>query len=636
MKHCTNKKCNKTWPDEFNLCPVCGGELVVEQTQPSDTISMGDGTAINGGVTISKDDNHSTSSSFNTSHSHNHTTNIITENIYHGPIPTKTKEDLIHEKEIQFREHCKKVLADGILTHEDRVWLEEQRLLLDLPEDMAQHILKKLRNINKRPTVMTMAQRIQLDNFKKVISGNMIESIKNQMPNIQVIASKIQDEELHYLNYMVLAALEPNEIIRLYDDSVRIEDNYWLTYWTYVAYQKIGNRLKAENVFLELAKWNDCKPHEDIELVAILGHLILKEKEIASEIFVRTINGAYSPILSSLSDVISVILFYDIDDVNKNKLLTQNKFYIEHFLKEFSHYEIDAARVAKEKMLAQKEAEEKALLQAEKTIKEAEEQMRHLAVERDKFKQECDLHNRKHEEYTKALDEQKEKLKQESNLLTQERHNFEIESQQKYTELKEKEEKLLAIHNTNIESQRVLEQQSKSIEEERQEIEIQKKSIQEEQNKLNELSRNLAQEREMHEQEHKRHKYELDALTAILNEQKKELENEHSLLKIEQQKNKTECKRLQEEEREKISNERKKLEQDYEVYKKKMEDSQKLTTKIQNLQSDCGMLETRKNELQNIIRQLEKHRQLCCPICGTIASNDALYCRHCGTKFRNI
>ena len=427
MKLCN--KCSKSWPDEFNLCPVCGGELVVEQPQLSDTISMGDGNAINGGITVSKDmsskDDHSTSSSYNTSHSHNHTTNIITENIYNGPIPTKTKEDLIQEKERQFREHCKKVLADGILTHEDRVWLEEQRLLLDLPEDRAQYILKKLRNINKRPTVMTMAQRIQLDNFKKAISGNMIESIKNQMPNIQVIASKIQDEELHYLNYMVLAALEPNEIIRLYDDSVRIEDNYWLTYWTYVAYQKIGNRLKAENVFLELAKWNDCKPHEDIELVAILGHLILKEKEIASEIFVRTINGAYSSILSNLSDVISVILFYDIDDVNKNKLLTQNKFYIEHFLKEFSHYEIDAARVAKEKMLAQKEAEEKALLQAEKTIKEAEEQMRQLAVEYEKFKQE-------------------------SNLLKQERQNFEIESQQKEAELKEKEEKLKQSLSTKV------------------------------------------------------------------------------------------------------------------------------------------------------------------------------------------
>lgn len=562
MKLCN--KCSKSWPDEFNLCPVCGGELVVEQPQLSDTISMGDGNAINGGITVSKDmsskDDHSTSSSYNTSHSHNHTTNIITENIYNGPIPTKTKEDLIQEKERQFREHCKKVLADGILTHEDRVWLEEQRLLLDLPEDRAQYILKKLRNINKRPTVMTMAQRIQLDNFKKAISGNMIESIKNQMPNIQVIASKIQDEELHYLNYMVLAALEPNKIIRLYDDSVRIEDNYWLTYWTYVAYQKIGNRLKAENVFLELAKWNDCKPHEDIELVAILGHLILKEKEIASEIFVRTINGAYSPILSNLSDVISVILFYDIDDVNKNKLLTQNKFYIEHFLKEFSQLEIDAARVAKEKMLAQKEAEEKALLQAEKTIKEAEEQMRQLAVEYEKFKQE-------------------------SNLLKQERHNFEIESRQKHAELKEKEEKLLAIHNTNIETQRVLEQQSKSVANEKQ--------------KINDGVKLLADERD---------KFNREKATA-----QRELINKEAALKAESEA----------------------IEKAKQQYKEISQDAMSLESKKQVLQQTCTELEAHKNELQQVINRLEQFKNQHCATCGAIASPDAVYCRICGTKLSN-
>ena len=562
MKLCN--KCNKTWPDEFNLCPICGSELQLEQPQASDTISMGDGNAINGGITVSKDisskDDHSTSSSYNTSHSHNHTTNIITENIYNGPIPTKTKEDLIQEKERQFREHCKKVLADGILTHEDRVWLEEQRLLLDLPEDMAQHILKKLRNINKRSTVMTMAQRIQLDNFKKAISGNMIESIKNHMPNIQVIASKIQDEELHYLNYMVLAALEPNEIIRLYDDSVRIEDNYWLTYWTYVAYQKIGNRLKAENVFLELAKWNDCKPHEDIELVAILGHLILKEKEIASEIFVRTINGAYSPILSNLSDVISVILFYDIDDVNKNKLLTQNKFYIEHFLKEFSQLEIDAARVAKEKMLVQKEAEEKALLQAEKTIKEAEEQMRQLAVEYEKFKQE-------------------------SNLLKQERQNFEIESQQKEAELKEKEKKLLVIHNTNIEKQGVLEQQSKSVEEEKQ--------------KINNGVKLLADERE---------KFNREKATA-----QRELINKEAALKAE----------------------REAIEKAKQQYKEISQDAMSWESKKQSLQHTCSELEVRTNELQQVINKLEQLKNQHCANCGAIASPDAVYCRICGTKLSN-
>ena len=73
MKLC--KKCNNKWPEEFNLCPVCGVELISEQDKNSDTISMGDGNAINGGINVSKDfsnkDDHSTSNSNNISNPNN-------------------------------------------------------------------------------------------------------------------------------------------------------------------------------------------------------------------------------------------------------------------------------------------------------------------------------------------------------------------------------------------------------------------------------------------------------------------------------------------------------------------------------------------------------------------------------------
>ena len=58
---------------------------------------------------------------------------------------------------------------------------------------------------------------------------------------------------------MVIAALDPEENIRLYNETVGIEDNYWLTFWTYVSYCTIGEDLYAEDVILELDKWSDCK-----------------------------------------------------------------------------------------------------------------------------------------------------------------------------------------------------------------------------------------------------------------------------------------------------------------------------------------------------------------------------------------
>ena len=236
MKLCN--QCNKSWPDEFNMCPFCGGELVVEQPQPSDTISMGDGTAINGGVSISKDmsskDDHSTSSSHNTSHSHNKTTTINNKTIYNGTVAhierEKTPEELLREGKRKYRECCKKVLADGILSREERRWLEEQRNLLDLSADVADKILKEEKNNPHRPIVMTIAQTVQLDNLKTAIENNMVDTIKNLIPQIQLIANKIQDEEVQYIYYMVIAALDPEENIRLYNETVDIEDNYWLTF----------------------------------------------------------------------------------------------------------------------------------------------------------------------------------------------------------------------------------------------------------------------------------------------------------------------------------------------------------------------------------------------------------------------
>ena len=84
MKICS--KCNKSWQDDFNLCPICGGELLPEQPKNLDSISMGDGNAINGGIHVSKDfsskDDHSVANSNNISNSNNKTTN----NIYHGNV----------------------------------------------------------------------------------------------------------------------------------------------------------------------------------------------------------------------------------------------------------------------------------------------------------------------------------------------------------------------------------------------------------------------------------------------------------------------------------------------------------------------------------------------------------------------
>ena len=185
MKICS--KCHKSWQDDFNLCPICGGELLPEQPKNLDSIYMGDGNAINGGIHVSKDfsskDDHSVANSNNISNSNNKTTNISSHHIYHGNYThverEKTVEEIFRERKLKYRECCKKVFSDGRITRDERNWLNEQRSILELSEEMAHHILNDVIS-NNQHSVMSMGtvQRIQFNNFKRAIEGNMVDNIK--------------------------------------------------------------------------------------------------------------------------------------------------------------------------------------------------------------------------------------------------------------------------------------------------------------------------------------------------------------------------------------------------------------------------------------------------------------------------
>lgn len=404
MKHCTNKECNKTWPDDFNLCPVCGGELVVEQPQPSDTISMGDGNAINGGINISKDfsrkDDHSvtnsnnTSDCYNTTNSNNHTTNFSSKHIYNGNYTKiereKTAEEILIERKQNFRKCCKKVLDDGLLTREDRIWLEEQRSYYGLSAEIADHILNEVSSTHQR-SVMSMGtvQRIQFNNFKRAVEGNCVENVKKYLPQIGVIAEKFQEEELQFLYHLALAALYPQECVDKYIN--RQEDKYWLTFWVYVALHKLGDISNAENALIDLGKWQGLMPDENIVILGAIGALMENDKFTADELFSHAISGECSPLLNNLAEVMSAIINYNPNDAEIITTLSKHRFYVKHFLEEVYENEKnilkqkeEAERKAREEAerKAREEAERKAREEAERKAREEAERKAHEEAER--------------------------------------------------------------------------------------------------------------------------------------------------------------------------------------------------------------------------------------------------------------
>ena len=474
MKLCN--QCNKTWPDDFNLCPVCGGELVVEQPQPSDTISMGDGNAINGGISFSKDfsrkDDHSvtntnnTSDCNNTTNSHNHTTNFSSKHIYNGNYTKiereKTAEEILIERKKNFRKCCKKVLDDGLLTREDRIWLEEQRSYYGLSAEIADHILKAVSSTHQCSVKrMNPVQCATFNNFKRSIEGNCVENVKKYLPQIEVIAEKFQEEELQFLYHLALAALYPQECVEKYIN--RQEDKYWLTFWVYVALHKLGDIPNAENALIDLGKWQGLMPDENIVILGAFGALMENDKFTADELFNHAISGECSPLLNNLAEVMSAIINYNPNDAEVITTLSKHRFYVKHFLEEVFETEKnelkqkeEAARKAKEEAerKAREEAERKAREEAERKAREEAARKAREEAER-KAREEAERKAREEAE-RKAREEAARKAREAAERKAQE------EARRKAEKLAEEQAREWARQKAEEEAKRKAEEEAKA------------------------------------------------------------------------------------------------------------------------------------------------------------------------------
>ena len=409
MKIC--KQCNKTWQNEFNICPICGGELMSEQ-QTKESVSMGDGNAINGGIHISKDysqkyDN-SLSSSNNTTNSNNSTVNNTTTQNFYGTMPfersktVKSQEEILLERRLRYRECCKQIMSDGIITTEERYWLEEQRVNIGVSSEDALSILKDVQNLS-RNNVMSMGtvQRVQLNNFRSAVEGNMVDNIKRFLPQISANAKKFQDEELQYLYHLVLTALDPERCVKIYQNKQ--EDKYWMSFWVYVAFHKLGDVENAENVMIELGRWQGYMPDENLIVLAALGSLMDGDKELASEMY-QAIQNEYSQLLTPVVNVMNSIFNYNPNDGNIIASLYKYRFYVDNFLSEIYQKEIETKRIAEEQKKSREEEERK---------RKAEEERKRKAEEEERKRKEEEERKRKAEEERKRKEEEERKRKAE-------------------------------------------------------------------------------------------------------------------------------------------------------------------------------------------------------------------------------
>ena len=377
MKICP--KCNKEWPDEFLACPLDATELNPKPQQPAGfNLNLGDANAISGGVNMS--DNHSVSNNtVNTTTSNVDSHNVITNNITQVE-REKTPEELKHEKELAFREECLKVYSNGIMTSEGKRKLDDLRYRLGLDENSAKKILSEVAKRSERKySSLSPVHQITYNNIKTAIIANRLDLVDRLMAQLKAMVQRYSAEEIQFTYYMLQSVLHPKECTEEYESHY--EDKYWQTFWSSIAYRRLGNIEKSELLVADVGdKWTDTIPQENVFVLASVNALIDKDIDTAKSLF-DNISGEHSPYLTNLTTCLYTLLYGDMLSSEELKQMKKDGvFYTSNLFAEISSYnseqkrlqaEAEAKRIAEEKK-RQEEAEAKRIDEEKKHQEEAE------------------------------------------------------------------------------------------------------------------------------------------------------------------------------------------------------------------------------------------------------------------------
>ena len=272
------------------FCPECGTKLIENPNGKSKgfNISLGDANAISGGINLQ--DSHYVYNTDNSVHSTVHQTVNNVTNV----AANKTEMELFQERKNQFAEQVNIFLEDNELQRDEIVRLEELRIELDLDELTARQIIANARKkvkANVRQTLLKGPAATMMKIITSYFVANDLGKIRIQIPKLSAYAKQMDVDEVQHKYYVSLAAIDPQRLIGICEDN-NLSDNYWRTYWSYVAYHKMGNQEKAEYALTDLYRFSQY-PEENITLLQVVETYNTLGEEDALTIL-NTIKGTYS------------------------------------------------------------------------------------------------------------------------------------------------------------------------------------------------------------------------------------------------------------------------------------------------------------------------------------------------------
>ena len=343
-------QCNKHY-ENGKFCPECGVPLIEEAPQQNASgisLNLGDANAISGGLHVS--DSHNISNIDNSVHNitNNSTSTVTNINV----AAQKTESELLQERKIEFMEFIKRVYDDGILEKDEVQLLEKERLRIGLDEITAKRLIETVRKnvLEVHQSSLTPMQTMMIKQIRQFIkTGNDVQ-IKRLLPRLEAIAKSSNDEESHYLYGFLLAAFNPQKLIEEFESLSA--DDYWQSFWVYIAYTKLADFKNAEESVLTLPRFTQYS-EENITLLSAVG--ALRELGIdAAHDFMDTITGMYRNFLEDFVMAIFRLIDPDMVEMNEENTGIIN-FYLQHVLT-FEDAEERARREAEERARAAEES----------------------------------------------------------------------------------------------------------------------------------------------------------------------------------------------------------------------------------------------------------------------------------------
>lgn len=103
---------------------------------------------------------------------------------------------------------------------------------------------------------MTDADRERLDRAVNQILNNRENIYESSLPKLKALATEFPDsDKAQYYYHLLLASGSAQNYITHYKNvSVK---TYWLTFWAYTAFKRVGRSNEAETVLSQLSKWQE-------------------------------------------------------------------------------------------------------------------------------------------------------------------------------------------------------------------------------------------------------------------------------------------------------------------------------------------------------------------------------------------